>query len=388
MWINRQAFNTDNWVSTSDQILQNPDVQDQLSTFLANQLFENVDVQAQIQAALPPKLAPLAGPAAGGLQQLVPQIAQRAMETSQFQTLWEAANRAAHETLLNIVDGGTSNVSTTGGTVTLDLGSVLTQIGGQLGVGSAVASKIPPDAGQITILRSDQLSQAQDAAQLIRRLPIVLIALILILDVLALYLAGPRRRRTLRAIGIGFIVAGALVLIGRSLGGSAVVDSLAKTEAVKPAAQATWDIGTSLLYTVAASALTFGILVVIGAWLAGSTRLATGIRRWAAPYVRDHRAGAYGVAGAIFLALVAWAPIAALRKPFGLLLFAVLLAVGAELMRRQMLDEFGDAEPAGFPKLRRGGGDNLADLERLNALHSSGGLTDEEYAKAKADLLG
>src|SRR3954452_4293741 len=136
VWINRQAFNTDNWVSTSDRILQNPDVQEQLSTFLANQLFDNVDVQAQIQATLPPKLAPLAGPAAGGLEQLVPQIAQRGMETSQFQTLWEDANRAAHETFLDVVDGGTSNVSTSGGNVTLDLSSIVTQIGDQLGVGS------------------------------------------------------------------------------------------------------------------------------------------------------------------------------------------------------------------------------------------------------------
>jgi hypothetical protein len=388
VWINRQAFNTDNWVSTSDRILQNPDVQEQLSTFLANQLFDNVDVQAQIQATLPPKLAPLAGPAAGGLEQLVPQIAQRAMETSQFQTLWENANRAAHETFLNVVDGGTSNVSTSGGTVTLDLSSIVTQIGDQLGVGSAIASKLPADAGNIEILRSDQLSAAQDGASFVRHLPIVLIALILILDILALYLAGPRRRRTLRGIGIGFIVAGALVLVGRSLGGNAVVNSLASTEAVKPAVQATWDIGTSLLVTVAASALTFGILVVIGAWLAGPTRLATGIRRWGAPHVRDHRAGAYAVAGAVFLALVAWAPIAALRKPFGLLLFAVLLAIGAEVLRRQMLDEFGDAAPVGFPSIRRGGRDNLADLERLNALRSSGGLSDEEFAKAKAEILG
>src|ERR1700730_5336978 len=141
IWINRQALNTDNWVNTSDKVLQNKDVQSQLSIFLADQLFAGVDVQAELQKALPPRLQPLAGPAAGGLHQLAPQVAQRALATPQFQNLWSQANRAAHETLLKIIDGGGSTVSTNGGRVTLDLGSLVAQIGGQLGVNGAIASK-------------------------------------------------------------------------------------------------------------------------------------------------------------------------------------------------------------------------------------------------------
>ncbi|HEY7105111.1 MAG TPA: SHOCT domain-containing protein [Acidimicrobiia bacterium] len=34
------------------------------------------------------------------------------------------------------------------------------------------------------------------------------------------------------------------------------------------------------------------------------------------------------------------------------------------------------------------GGDSVAELERLAALHSSGALTDDEFAAAKASLLG
>src|SRR5436190_2246669 len=279
IWINRQALNTDNWVSTSDRVLQNADVQRQLSIFLADQLSANVDVQAELEKALPPRLAPLAAPAAGALNQLAPQVAQRALATPQVQTLWSDANRAAHETFLKIVDGGGSTVSTNGGQVTLDLGSLVAQIGGRLGVGANLASKIPADAGQITILKSDQLSAAQSIASLIRHLPIVLTLLVLLLYALAVYLARGRRRRTLRSVGFAFIVAGAIALIARSLAGTAVVDALTHTEAVKPAAEAVWSIGTSLLVTVASSAIAFGILVVIGAWLAGSTRLAVALRR-------------------------------------------------------------------------------------------------------------
>ena len=37
VWINRQALNTDYWVSTSGKLLQNEDVQKQLSIYLADQ---------------------------------------------------------------------------------------------------------------------------------------------------------------------------------------------------------------------------------------------------------------------------------------------------------------------------------------------------------------
>src|ERR1700690_2391477 len=115
IWANRQALNTDNWVNTSGQLLQNKDVQGQLSNYLADQLFANVDVQAELEATLPPQLQPLAGPAAGGLHQLAPQVAEKALANPHVQELWAEANRAAHLTLLKILDGNGSTVSTGGG---------------------------------------------------------------------------------------------------------------------------------------------------------------------------------------------------------------------------------------------------------------------------------
>jgi len=398
IWANRQALNTDNWVNTSGKLLQNEDVRGQLSNYLADQLFANVDVQAELEAALPPKLEPLAGPAAGGLHQLAPQIAEKALENPHVQELWGEANRAAHLTLLKILDGEGSTVSTGGGEVKLDLGSPVSQIGGQLGVGGALASKIPANTGQITILKSDQLSTAQSIAQGIRDLPIVLTLLALLLYGLAIYLAGPRRRRALRSAGFGFIVAGALALIVRGLAGNEVVGALAANEAVKPAVEAVWSIGTSLLVTVASSAIAFGILVVIGAWLAGPTRPATALRREAAPYMREQPGATYAVAAIVWLALIAWAPIAAFHKPIGILLFALLFALGTELLRRQSLREFPDAPQGqagerlralwpGRARTVAGDSSEVGELERLSALRRGGDLSQAEFDAAKAQIL-
>ena len=89
IWVNRQALNTDNWVSTSDKLLQNDEVKTQLSNYLADELFANVDVQAELEKTFPPRLAPLAGPAAGALHQLAPKVAERTLETSQAESALE-----------------------------------------------------------------------------------------------------------------------------------------------------------------------------------------------------------------------------------------------------------------------------------------------------------
>jgi hypothetical protein len=407
-WVNRQAMNTDNWVNTSQKLLENEAVQEQLSTFLVNQLYANVDVQAELEKALPPQAKALAGPVAGGLRQLAQRVAERALATSQVQGLWSDANRAAHEQLLKVIDGGGSFVSTGEGEVTLELGTLVKQVGEQVGLPSGLTEKLPPEAASLKVLDSEQLSTAQKVAKVIRKLPIVLTVLLLLLYGGAIYLARGRRREAVRGTGIGFIVAGALALLVRSIAGTSITDSLAATAAVKPAVEATWEIGTSLLVTVAVSAITFGILAVVGAWLAGGTAPAVALRRDAAPYFRERRAAAYGVTAAIWLALIAWAPVAAFRKPFGILLFALLFAAGTELLRRQAIAEFPDeqpgrlggqvralfsrrsgraAPPQGQADAARESG-RLDELERLNALRRDGALTDEEFEAQKRVLLG
>jgi hypothetical protein len=400
IWVNRQALNTDNWVNTSDKLLQNDEVKTQLSNYLAEELFANVDVQAELEKTFPPRLAPLAGPAAGGLHQLAPKVAERALETSQAESAWSTANRGAHETLLKILNDEGSAVSTNNGEVILDLKALLSESSGQLGVAGKLASKIPPDAAQLTILKSDQLSMAQDISKLVRKLPIVLTLLALLLYGLAIYLAGPRRRQALRSVGFGFVVAGVLSLLLRGIAGNTVIDALAGNESVKPAVEAVWSIGTALLVTVAVSGITFGILLVIAAWLAGPTRIGSALRREAAPYLRERRGTTYAVVAFIFLLLVLWAPVVAFHKPIGLLLLAVLMVLGTETLRRQSEAEFPDATFGGLGDRVRASIPGRAvtpqapaqetkvdKIERLSDLKEKGALTEEEFKSAKAEVL-
>ena len=139
------------------------------------------------------------------------------------------------------------------------------------------------------------------------------VVLALALYALAVFLASGRRRQTLRACGIGLLFAGAAALVARKVAGGAVVDALATTASVQPAAQAAWDIGTSLLVEAATATIIYGAVIVIAAWLAGPTGWAVAVRRALAPYLREPR-WAWGGFGVIVLLLIAWAPTPAFRQ--------------------------------------------------------------------------
>src|SRR5215203_5887948 len=63
VWSARQLLDTDQWTSTSSQLLEDQDIREAVGAVLVDGLFQNVDVQGQIESALPPRLALLAGPA-------------------------------------------------------------------------------------------------------------------------------------------------------------------------------------------------------------------------------------------------------------------------------------------------------------------------------------
>src|SRR3954470_22955866 len=80
IWANRQLLNTDNWTETSTQLLERPVIRTQVGDFLVDQLFNNVDVAGELSSALPPRIQPLAGPAASGLRELADRAAVKALQ--------------------------------------------------------------------------------------------------------------------------------------------------------------------------------------------------------------------------------------------------------------------------------------------------------------------
>jgi hypothetical protein len=438
IWTERQALNTDDWVDTSGRLLHNEEIRQALSDYLVDQLYENVDVRKELEEILPGDTKDLAGPAAGGLRQVAGQGAEKVLETSTAQDLWEEANRTTHEQLLAVLENKKEAVETDEGNVKLNLGSLLTNLAEQVGIGEDLAEKLPPDAAQIEILKSDELKTAQDIAVAIKGLALLLSLLTFVTFGAAIYLARSERWVTVLLSGIGLIAAGFAVVVVRHIAGGIVTDQLVKEESVKPAAEAAWSIGTSLMTSIATTVIVVGILFLIAGWLASPTSGARTTRRYLAPVLRLHSAYVYTALAIVVCFYFLSGPTHGLRAFLTTLVVAGMAAFGIHELRRMTEEEFPDAtyddvfgrtkdkvvtavkdanipEKVGeqasklrLPEMRRPGGDSdaggaeaptqampvseddarLERLERLGSLRDKGILTDEEFAAEKARLLG
>jgi hypothetical protein len=430
IWTERQALNTDDWVDTSGRLIENQEIRAAVSEYLVEQLYDNVNVEKELEEILPGDLKDLAGPASGGLRQVAGGGAEQVLQTATAQDLWKDANRSAHEQLLAVLENKKEAVETDEGKVTLNLGSLVTNLADQVGIASQLAKKLPPDAGQITILRSDELKTAQDIAVAIKGLALVLSLLTLLAFGLAIYLSREGRWVTVLFCGVGLVAAGFAVIVFREVAGGIVVDQLVKEESVKPAAEAAWSISTSLMVGIATTVIIFGVLFGIAGWLGSPTGSARATRRFMTPFLRDSIPYVYtGLAIVVCLYFLS-SPTQNLRSFLTTLVAAGFVAFGIHELRRQSGEEFPDAQLGDYfggakdrvvgavksadigervsklrlPEMRRPDGDEeegvasappaddeegrLRRLERVAELHQKGVLTDEELAEEKARILG
>jgi hypothetical protein len=347
VWANRQLLDTGYWTSTNTKLIESPPIREAVSGYLTEQLYANIDVAGQLKQGLPSELQPLAAPAAGALRDVVQKGIDLLLERPRVQELWREANQVTHAQFVRLIENKGSVVKLPGGgAVVLDLRPMLGEVAQKVGASPTIVNKIPPKVAQLRIVTSSQLKTMQNAVNLLRSLALVLPLLVVALFALSVYLARGRRRQTLIAVGAAFVGAGLVVVVARGIIGHKVVDSLATTEAVRPAAQAAWSIGTSVLADVAWASVFIGVPVILAGLLAGPTRSATTLRRLMAPYLSDRPDITFGVVGLLLLLLFAWGPIVATRTLSGIAIIIVLAMFGTQMLRRQTAEEFPDAHLA------------------------------------------
>jgi len=482
-WVQTELLDTNQFADSTDEILQNQDVQEQLSIFAVDQLYANVDVQAQVEQRLPSAAQPLAAPVTAATRQLATNVAETALASPRVQELVATAIDGAQQRFVSLIENKGQFVSTQGGVVTLEYGSFVADLASRLGVDPATISEIqgfiqqystelkqrlttaqsriestrtalsqaqagtlspevqqnlqtlqtdaaalqmtvasleqkiasiqpkapaqlqsklsdlqgrlaqldkrltgvqrqaaavlkdPSQAniikldptlaslqtrvtnllnrqavqhpGEVVVMKSSQLSGLQDLVSALRNLGFVLPLLALVLYLAALYLAKGWRREALMAAGGGILAATLLTLLARRLLGSAVVDSVASSDAVKPAITAAWDIISAGLRQRALFILMIGLAFIGGGLLAGPGRHEVAVRRLLAPYLRDNPVVVYLVVAFVFLVWLAFLPtINNLGQVLVIVILAVLAVVGIEILRRQTAREFPDASTA------------------------------------------
>ena len=344
VWVKRQALSTDNWTNASSKLLENSDIRSAISVYMVNQLYENVDVGKALEERLPPATKPLGPPLAAALEPALVRTADNLLGRPRVQQLWENANRRAHELFMAVLNGKHDILQSTNGNVVLNLRPLIDQLAAETGIGKRLSQRLPPDAGQIVVMKGNQLEVARRSVKVIRVLSYLLSFVVLALFAAAVYIARDRRRTVLLGIGVATLVVGLLVLVVRRLAGNYLVDALTGNPDAKRPVSAAWAIGTELLRNVGINAVIYGIVILFAAWVAGPSRYAFALRRLLAPTMRDHPVVIYGAVGLVLLIVLLSGPTDG-QRIYPLLVLFGLAFVGTEVLRRQTEREFPPAQP-------------------------------------------
>jgi hypothetical protein len=397
-FVKREALDEKAFRGTSSALIANGTIRDQVAVTAVDLLYQNVDVAAELEAQLPENLRGLAGPIAGATRELANRAAVEALSRPAVQSLFVESSTLAQQRVVDVLEGNTGVLATTGGKVVLDLRPIVIALGDRFEVIGNLADRVPQDAARLTILESDQLKTAQDLTQLLKVVANWIWVPMVALWALAVWLVRGRRRLELRAIAIGWVVVGIAVLALRGIFVGYLADHLAASDSVRPAVNAFWSILTHSLVAAGWTVLATGLVATSALWLAGPARPASAARRWLAPYLR--RPDIAWVSFAVLFLLFLW--ILPSSGWIYLLIIVSLAIVGFELLCRQTARDFPDAQPtellASWQGWRKGRSEAVrttpaptstaGELERLAALHAGGVLTAEEFAVAKAKALG
>ena len=334
-YVEHTALDEAGFETVSRKMIENDEIRTQVAAKSVETLFENVDVEAAIAERLPPAQQGLAPVLAGLARSGADRAADAALERPRVQTVWVEVTTRTQRQLVRLLDDDTTFIQTEGGAVVLDLRPIVIELGDQVAVIGKVAERLPESSGRIAIIEKSQLETAQSVTKILRTVADWMWLVALAVAALAIWLARGRRRIELRALAIGLVVVGLLMLAVRRFAGDYLVDQVVKDDAVKPAAHDAWRILTQVLADRAWVWIILGLVTLAGVWFVGETRRAGEARRAAQPVLQS-RPATYGIAAVALLVLVLVAPAFATSWLMALLLIALVVA-GIEVVRGVVL---------------------------------------------------
>ena len=370
LWSRNQLLNTDRYVETVSPLASNADIQAAISTATVNALFEQANAEGRIESALPKRAKFLGAPLSTAIETYATKVTNRLLESSEFQTLWDAANRRAHTQLVALLtdDPGKNHgaLAIKDGAVELDITNIVTQVQGKLvdaGLTFLSNVKVPPVSATVKIIDSKGLADARSYASLLNTLAWVLPVLALAALIGSALIVRTRRRASIRA-ALVLVGACAFTLVLLAIGRSFYLDAV--KSANKDAAGAMFDI---LIRNLRYGIITLGVIglvVAIAAYFVGPSAAAVKGRSLAlsgvggarsrardagyeggpvAKFAHRHRHGLeLGVVGVIVVVFLVWN-----RPGVGAVLFLAvlcLLLIGViEFLARDGDESLSDSEP-------------------------------------------
>jgi hypothetical protein len=295
IWTHYSVMNTDGYMRLVGPVGKDPETIRALSDYVATQVVTATDLQERTAEALPPKAQFLAGPITGAVNGFIADGTDKILSTDKAYDLWLRINRLAHEKIVALLRGDTTYAYIEGDDVRLDtlplISQVLVWLDGKLPGGLAskfsppviepgtdpataiqqvstwTGRPLPPDFGQVTLLKSDSLGPAQTAVRVFDALVWIIPIVTLVLIAVTIWLSR-NRRRTIITLGVGVAVALILTRVIVKKGSAAIIDGLGQTNGVRVVRNVV-DASLGPLTTITIWIVVIAVVVVIAAWFAG-----------------------------------------------------------------------------------------------------------------------
>ena len=292
-----QVLDTDRYVATVKPLASDPAVQNYIADEVTANLLAQVDVKGYVTdvvtalqsapavQALPQqgqRLQGLAGPITTSIENFVHQAVLRIVQSSQFQRIWETANRGVHAQMVKVLTNEGAAVSVErNGAVKLDLKGIAGLVQQRLDeAGFTLADKIPVDkvSGSIVLFQSEELYKARRGAQVLNNIGYALPFIVLACFGGAILLSARKRRAFIKAavaFALGAVVLALLVNGARHL----YLHALSK-DVPQAAAAAIYDNLLRSLHTSVRNILFVALVIAAVAWVSGPARPAVAFRGW------------------------------------------------------------------------------------------------------------
>jgi hypothetical protein len=279
LWVHQIALDTDRYVEVVSGVVTDPEVIDEVSTTLAERISNGIIDRVEVPRVVQPILE-------SWIQEQIASF----MGSEAFADGWAAANRAAHSALLRILRSeallGEEPVTVSVSQLLViaierlqDAGIVPDDVElpdpsdreAVQAVREILAERldieVPPDFGQITLVRSERLEMARQVVRIFDFVAVASVVVALALLVLTVWLARDRLRAIL-LLGIGASLALLAAAAGTSAAGGLVAGALAEFGAANTIGALVnallGNLAAALVVVVAVAGLTTLAIVVIG----------------------------------------------------------------------------------------------------------------------------
>ena len=289
-WAALEVSNTDRWVATVEPLIHDPAIQNVLADRITNQITSRLNITGTINQASTQLNSKGLTRISALLKSFGPQIASSvtgfvhstvhsAISSQAMATAWVQVNTVAHQALVKVLSGqGGGAVSVQNGQIVLNLGPLIVVAKQDLiAHGFSLASQIPPVSPTIALFQAKDLGKAQSYYRLVKATRIVLIVLTLLLLGAGVYVARGRRRAL---IGAGLGLAGSMLVlaIGLLIARSIYLSSVPSSVLPADAAAAAFDAFVHFIKVTLRVVLAVGLVVALGAFVTGPSRMAVQIR--------------------------------------------------------------------------------------------------------------